>query len=65
VIVKKISKQVAELYESGKSLTTIAEELDIAYRTARKALWAEGLEIRTPTDRLKGRTRPVKVVAGE
>jgi transposase len=65
MIVKKISKQVAEMYLEGKSIETIAEELDVCYRTARKAVWAEGIELRDPSTRLKGRTRPTKVTVTE
>ena len=62
MIVKKISKEVAEMYQNGYSIEAIAKEFDIAYRTARKAVWAEGLELRNPSERLKGKTRPTKLV---
>lgn len=65
MIVKKISKQASEMYLEGKSIETIAEELDVCYRTARKAVWAEGIELRDPSTRLKGRTRPTRVVSVE
>ena len=56
MIVKKISKQASEMYLEGKSIETIASELDVCYRTARKAVWAEGVELRDSSTRLKGRT---------
>jgi transposase len=63
MIVKKISKQASEMYLEGKSIETIASELDVCYRTARKAVWAEGVELRDSSTRLKGRTRPKKVLS--
>jgi hypothetical protein len=65
MIVKKISKQASEMYIQGHSIETIASELDVCYRTARKAVWAEGVELRDPSTRLKGRTRPTKVAVIE
>lgn len=58
--VHKIADEAAELYESGLSIDAVAKELNIAYRTARKAIRAKGVPTRDPSARLVGRTRPDK-----
>jgi len=58
--VDKIADVAAEMYEGGASIETIAAELDVSYRTARKALWSKDVVFRDPSARLVGRTRPDK-----
>jgi len=53
-------QQVAELYLGGKSLVEVAAAMDITYGKARKLLAASGTELRDPSKRLVGRTRPEK-----
>lgn len=57
---QRIAEKAAELYTSGMSVEAVASELDVAYRTARKAIKATGIEFRDPSARLVGRTRPDK-----
>jgi uncharacterized protein YjcR len=57
-----VSREAAELYAAGLSLDDVAEKLGVAYRTARKALSIEGVELRDPSARLVGRTRPDRAV---
>lgn len=57
---ERLAEQAAELYTNGMSVDAVASELGIAYRTARKAIWAQGVEFRDPSARLVGRTRPDK-----
>jgi orotate phosphoribosyltransferase-like protein len=56
----RLADQAAEMYNQGMSVDAVASELGIAYRTARKAIWAKGVEFRDPSARLVGRTRPDK-----
>ena len=56
----RLANQAAEMYNQGMSVDAVASELGIAYRTARKAIWAKGVEFRDPSARLVGRTRPDK-----
>jgi len=56
----KIADKAAELYRQGLSIDAVAEELSVAYRTARKAIYSTGTEPRGPSERLLGRTRPDK-----
>ena len=57
----KISAEAARLYtEEALSVEAVAANLGVAYRTARKAIWAQGVEFRDPSARLVGRTRPDK-----
>ena len=58
-----ISDRAAELYVKGLAVEAVAEELGVAYRTARKAIQAKGIVFRDPSQRLVGRTRPDKRVA--
>lgn len=62
VLSDRIATQVKDLYLSGLSVESIAKQLDISYRTAKKALEKSGTELRDPSTRLKGRTRPTKKV---
>lgn len=58
--VDKIADKAAELYEGGMAIEAVAKELNVAYRTARKAIYSKGVEARDPSARLVGRTRPDK-----
>lgn len=58
--VDRIADQAKLLYEAGMSVDAVAKELNVSYRTARKALWSKGVEFRDPSQRLLGRTRPDK-----
>jgi hypothetical protein len=42
------------------AIETVASELGVAYRTARKAINMKGVTLRDPSQRLVGRTRPDK-----
>ena len=55
---KKISNEATELYVSGLSVEAVADRLEVAYRTARKAILMSGTPLRDPSLRLIGRTRP-------
>ena len=57
---ERIAEQAARMYVDGLSVEAVASELGVAYRTARKAIWAQGVEFRDPHARLVGRTRPDK-----
>jgi len=56
----KIAEQAANLYNKGFAIEAVAEELGVAYRTARKAIYSQGVAPRDPSARLVGRTRPDK-----
>lgn len=56
----RIADKAAELYLEGKAIETVAAELGVAYRTARKAIYSKGVEPRDSSARLVGRTRPDK-----
>jgi orotate phosphoribosyltransferase-like protein len=56
----KIATKAAILYEDGLSIEAVAKELQVAYRTARKAIYSTGVAPRDPSQRLVGRTRPDK-----
>lgn len=58
--VDKIAEKAAALYTEGMSIEAVAKELNVAYRTARKAIYSTGTEPRGPSERLLGRTRPDK-----
>lgn len=57
---EKIAVEAARMYTEGYSLEKIAKEFGVAYRTARKAVFSQGVELRDPSTRLVGRTRPDK-----
>jgi orotate phosphoribosyltransferase-like protein len=60
----KLSEKAGELYTSGLSIDAVADELGVAYRTARKSISLAGVTLRDPSKRLLGRTRPDrKIVA--
>lgn len=46
------------LYESGLSIDNVALQLNVCYRTARRAIKNNGVTLRDPSARLKGRTSP-------
>lgn len=54
----RIAERAAELYTEGYSIEAVAKELNVAYRTARKAIYSTGVVARDPSERLVGRTRP-------
>lgn len=56
----RLAAQAASMYENGLSIESVAKELGIAYRTARKAIYSTGVTVRGPSERLVGRTRPDK-----
>jgi hypothetical protein len=55
---KNIEADASKLYESGLSIDNVALELDVCYRTARRAIKNAGVKLRDPSARLKGRTSP-------
>ena len=55
---KKLEGQAAELYNSGLAIDSVAVELGVCYRTARKAIRNGGAQLRDPSSRLRGRTKP-------
>ena len=56
--VASIQKEAVKLYENGLAIEAVAKELGVAYRTARKAIYSNGVEVRDPSARLVGRTSP-------
>jgi orotate phosphoribosyltransferase-like protein len=56
--VTQISEEAIKLYQEGLAIETVAEELGVSYRTARKAINLNGLITRDPSTRVKGRTDP-------
>ena len=56
--VANIQEEAVKLYKSGLSMEAVALELGVAYRTARKAIYSNGVEARDPSARLVGRTSP-------
>lgn len=56
----RIRIEAGDLYNSGLSIDDVARKLNINYRTARKAINLSGAQLRDPSERLKGRTRPDK-----
>jgi transposase len=50
------------MYVEGMAVEAVAKQLGVAYRTARKAIRAGGIEFRDPSQRLVGRTRPDRKV---
>lgn len=55
---KTIEAEAAKLYEDGLSIDGVASQLNVCYRTARRAIKTSGVVIRDPSERLKGRTSP-------
>jgi transposase len=56
--VASIQEEAVKLYEGGLAIEAVAKELGVAYRTARKAIYSNGVEARDPSARLVGRTSP-------
>ena len=56
--VANIQEEAVKLYEDGLAIEAVAKELGVAYRTARKAIYSNGVEARDPSARLVGRTSP-------
>ena len=56
--VASIQEEAVKLYEKGLAIEAVAKELGVAYRTARKAIYSNGVEVRDPSARLVGRTSP-------
>ncbi len=63
--VHKIAMEAATKYEDGLSIEAVAKEMNINYRTARKAIYSAGVIVRDPSARLLGRTRPDKQLQGQ
>ena len=56
--VASIQDKGVKLYEEGLAIEAVAKELGVAYRTARKAIYSNGVVVRDPSARLLGRTSP-------
>ena len=56
--VANIQEEAVKLYEDGLAIEAVAKELGVAYRTARKAIYSNGVVARDPSARLVGRTSP-------
>jgi len=56
--VASIQEEAVKLYEDGLAIEAVAKELGVAYRTARKAIYSNGVVARDPSARLLGRTSP-------
>lgn len=59
---QRIAEEAAKLYVDGLAVEAVAAKLGVAYRTARRAIKAGGVEFRDPSQRLVGRTRPDRKV---
>jgi transposase len=57
---QEIQQRVAELYSGGKSIVEVAQTLGVTYGRVRRLLRASSIELRDPSQRLVGRTRPDK-----
>jgi hypothetical protein len=55
---QRLAEEAAKMYSDGLAVEAVAQKLGVAYRTARKAIKAGGIEFRDPSQRLVGRTRP-------
>lgn len=55
---QRLAEEAAKMYVDGLAVEAVAQKLGVAYRTARKAIRAGGVEFRDPSQRLVGRTRP-------
>ena len=60
---QRLAEEAAKLYTDGLAVEAVAARLGVAYRTARRAIRAGGVEFRDPSQRLVGRTRPDRQVA--
>ncbi len=59
---QRLAEEAAKMYVEGMAVEAVAKQLGVAYRTARKAIRAGGIEFRDPSQRLVGRTRPDRKV---
>jgi hypothetical protein len=59
---QRLAEEAAKMYVDGLAVEAVAQKLGVAYRTARKAIRAGGVEFRDPSQRLVGRTRPDRSV---
>lgn len=59
---QRLAEEAAKMYTEGLAVEAVAKQLGVAYRTARKAIKAGGIEFRDPSQRLVGRTRPDRSV---
>lgn len=57
---KRIEEDASRLYAEGLSIESVASELKVSYRCARKAIRSRGVPLRDPSARVKGRTSPKK-----
>lgn len=57
---KNLAPTASKMYLEGMSIDAVALELGVTYRTARKAIRSDGVVLRDPSARLRGRTRPDK-----
>lgn len=57
---KRIAEDASRLYAEGLSIESVASELKVSYRCARKAIKSKGTTLRDPSARTKGRTSPKK-----
>lgn len=55
---KKIAEEASTLYKSGLSIESVASQLKVSYRCARKAIRSKGVPVRDASARTKGRTSP-------
>jgi len=55
---KRIADDASRLYAEGLSIESVASELKVSYRCARKAIKSRGTPLRDPSARVKGRTSP-------
>lgn len=60
-----LAPKASELYLSGLSIDSVAKELGVSYRTARRAIFYSGVVLRNPSERLLGRTRPKWTIKSE
>jgi transposase len=51
---QRLSEEAAKMYAEGMAVEAVAKQLGVAYRTARKAIRAGGIEFRDPSQRLVG-----------
>ena len=59
---QRLAEEAAKMYVDGLAVEAVAQKLGVAYRTARKAIRAGGVEFRDPSQRLVGRPRPDRSV---
>jgi hypothetical protein len=57
---QELTEQVRTHYLSGESVTQVATALGITYGRVRRIMCAASIELRDPSQRLVGKTRPDK-----